>query len=759
MNTCATSVAALAALMLCAGAVAAEVPAQEEQAAAEAAVAQEPLHWKGRSSSGAQFYVLESPFDEESVTSFFEQYRFIRDKDDVPPWFLGVFHLDAGVYRADETSVLRLEWWNPNWLNERAEGELDWKGLEIDLDYMRYRSAQLRFFPQGTFQNQECFPPLAPPNCVPVFGTRYTDPTLDAATNLPTGRFFSRRWRVAGQASLRPAEFDWNAGPLDEVLLSARREGRSGVRQRSTLLDDFRDLPPGVPENERFRGIVQQFDQNVTTLGAGLVASPRNGFTSLFQVDYEQFRERAPTLTGNQLFPATPPPANRAYFAIPDTNRLGGSAQLARRFGRATVQLGAYVTQLKQVGNRSPFQQQQGLDDTEVLTWSADLSGNLPFEIERFGRFSRFGIDGYFKALERRNDFDYRELAALAPPDGQVDPFLRRRSEYKGGAELYWRPAAGSQAGLGYRGLHIDRDLRFATTGEFLTPQNNLLEGNTTQHTFYVRARARLLRGLSLSGELGGLWAPEVGFPRDFSQALYFEGRASYSLPSARPTTLQIAGGVTDGRNDASNVTGANGSREKSFERTQWNWVATLSSTLRPSLSVFASVAQNHDEQEFAYLRSDFSRYTPGVRFFLDSNPVYRSDVVSLITGAHWQATDRFDLDIAPSVTWVRADFARTGQTSVDTMPPSQVPDTAAVLENVNAIRNRILSLDSSFGYEPRAGLRFEVGYRFDHYYAPSPREQFASLLPPGQKPFSLSTTQHTIRFAIELDWNELRSW
>ena len=47
-----------------------------------------------------------------------------------------------------------------------------------------------------------------------------------------------------------------------------------------------------------------------------------------------------------------------------------------------------------------------------------------------------------------------------------------------------------------------------------IEPELSLIENDNEKHAFYLRGRARLLRRMQLSGEVGWEYAPERGFPR-----------------------------------------------------------------------------------------------------------------------------------------------------------------------------------------------------------------------------------------------------
>jgi hypothetical protein len=144
--------------------------------------------------------------------------------------------------------------------------------------------------------------------------------------------------------------------------------------------------------------------------------------------------------------------------------------------------------------------------------------------------------------------------------------------------------------------------------------------------------------------------------------------------------------------------------RRKKFEQTLWSWGLTISAVPREDTSVFASFVQNGDDQEFDYLRSNVPRSSLApYELFLDSRPDYESDVRSLIVGGRAPLTDRLEANLSTTWTWNRVRFPDGGQT-------------AQVLEDVNEIKSRILSVEARLGYQVLSRLRVEVGYRFDDF-------------------------------------------
>ena len=108
------------------------------------------LSFEASGTLGADLYVIESPFDNDNVTGFFEQYRYIRDKGAELPFFADFTHLNLGLVRPDTTYLIRAERWSRNAINENTLLDINWKGLVVNAEIRRYRSDALRFFPMGT---------------------------------------------------------------------------------------------------------------------------------------------------------------------------------------------------------------------------------------------------------------------------------------------------------------------------------------------------------------------------------------------------------------------------------------------------------------------------------------------------------------------------------------------------------------------------------------------------------------------------------
>jgi hypothetical protein len=694
--------------------------------------AAEETELRGEATLGANLYHIDSPWDDDDVSSFFDRYHYVRDKDKDVPWFLDVTHLDVGLFRDDDTSLVRLERWSPWAKNDRAELAVDWERLRLDLDYHRFRTDELRVFPTGTFPD----PAMQP--LFPAFGTMFNPDVPNGAIFDDDNRLFDERLAVGGELRVRLDDLERGLPWLTEVSLLSRFGRHRGYTQDRFLLDQTREvvLLPAPGETQRFRGNRRELDQRVSTYGGGFVFSPLSQLTGAVDVSYESFRENASEVTFSDLTGFVPAPClpceGRGFDFVPDTDRFTGDLKLSGNVAGATVEAGAFYTRLDQDGSGSQLQQEFDLDEPVVDTWSVQGAFDLPLG-------ESMGVNGFAKFLRRSYDPVDDAFAALNPGEGQVDPTYEKRREFDAGLELTAQPVPGTRLAFGYSFESIDRDLDFADAVPAILPEYNLLNDEARSHTIYAHARARIFRRLQLSGELGWMWAPEVSYPRDLERALSGKVRASYALPRPVPFTLTLFGDFVNGENDDISLTGAmpGSGRSKDFERTEWSYGATLTAVPAPDLVLFGTFTQSRDEEEFDHLRSNLPRFfgPMPLQFFTDSSPLYKSNVSSLVTGGSYPLTPQLDLSLSSSVTWVRVDYHGSGDTS-----------TASVLDGTNDVRSRISSIDARLDYTLRPGLRLGLGYRYDNYHQDHQHEPVLTLDP------DFDDTRQTVTIDITVD-------
>jgi len=666
---------------------------------------------------------FEDPVDDDDVTGFFDLYEFTSGKSSGNPVQLGLSDLGLDVLGDEQTPLAQFRFLSPTsnlsltgsndepFLNQRADLFLRPEGVELDLDYRRMRTDELRLFP-----NPSGLAGL--PN--DAIGTTFNDDTR------PDDRFFTRRTGVGGEVRLRTQDLfeglELLGRQVPELTLRGGYEKRDGQRQ-------FRYLSEAAPSTSRWRGATTKLDQRASDLGGGLVLTPGGLFTLALDVDAEHFRENArPTLGFNS--------SNPINF-IPDTDRVTGSARLQRRFGqRGVVHAGFQGASLKQVDDRTPRQRTSGLTDNAIRYYSANAGAD--FNIAR-----DVSANAVFK-YDLRDNRIQRDTLLFRPDSGQVDPFLETLEEVEFGAEFVYRPRPTRLVALGYRGRWVDRDLDFADPtkpGGAILPDNTVINDETTTHSVYVRGRARVLRGVNLSAEAGYRTAPETGYIRELSEAAYFKFRGTYAAPLARPLTLSLFGRGEFGENDDFRQRSESGAPnpDRDFEHNHYAYGLTATHTPHRLVTLFASFFQNRDVQDFDLVRSNSPRYfeplAASVDFFKDNPLDYRSDLTNVLFGGSYQITQRTDLSASYSFTRSDSSFDAGNAT-------------ANTLERTSRIRSDLHSVDARVGHWLADGLRVYVGYRYDDYVD---RTDVPAGTGSVVTPFNLSTRQHTGTFGVTL--------
>ncbi len=666
---------------------------------------------------------FEHPVDDDDVTGFFDLYEFTSGKSGGSPVQLALSDLGLDVLGDEQTPLAQFRFLSPTsnlsltgsnaepFLNQRADLFLRPEGIELDLDYRRMRTDELRLFP-----NPSGLAGL--PN--DAIGTSFNDDTQ------PDGRFFTRRTGVDGEVRVRTQDLfeglERLGRQVPELSLRGGYEKRDGQRQ-------FRYLSEGAPSTSRWRGATTELDQRISDTGGGLVLTPAGLFTLALDADAQRFRENARPTPGFGS-------SNPINF-IPDTNRVTGTARLQRRFGqRGVVHAGFQGTSLKQVEDRTRRQGIGGLTDNAIRYYSA--SAGADFEIAR-----NVSANAIFR-YDLRDNRIQRNTPLFRPDSGQVDPFLETLEEVEFGAEFAYRPRPTQLVALGYRGRWVDRDLEFADPtkpGGAILPGNTVINDETTTHSVYVRGRARALRGVNLSAEVGYRTAPETGYIRELSEAAYFKFRGTYSAPLARPLTLSLFGRGEFGENDDFQQLSESGAPnpDRDFERNNYAYGLTATYAPHRLVTLFTSFFQHRDAQDFDLVRSNFPRYfeplAASVDFFEDNPLDYRSDLTNVLFGGNYLITERTDLSASYS-------FTRSGS-SFDAGN-----STAGALDVPSRIRSDIHSVDTRVGHWLTDGLRVYVGYRYDDYVD---RNDVPAGTGSIAAPFSLSTRRHTGTFGITL--------
>ncbi len=688
---------------------------------------------------GTRLYVVESPYDNDNVTGFFDQYRYIEKKDQRLSYFFDfqdLFqHVDLGLMREDGTYLLRAEHFSRNAINSNTLFDFDWRGLDIDAEIWRIRSDSLLFFPSGT--EEGWVPPPGEQPSTFALGSTYSPMVSAGDFFVRDDRIYVERLSAGGEIGFRPEDFGLDTAFLDQARMRARHETRTGYRQDSFLLDSREN----ISSLQSFRGNGRRIDQSLTSLGSSLVLSPPGALTGLIAFDFEHFEEEAPIVTLADLAtPAsgiTPPNARpetlgREFFFVPDTNRFSLSLELARRGGGATFDFGAFASHLEQTGRRSNLQSLKGLPDNAVTTASAHADFFIPF--------GSVDLTGFVKYNHRNNDLNQAVFAQLEPFDRQESPYIKKRGELQASLEAGVSPYRGSRLGLGYALDRVDRDLVYPDPGSSgILPRVSLIGEKSLRHRVFLEGRGRFFRSLRASGELSYFRAPEVAYPTDLSEGIDFRARTHYTLPLSLlefPISLTASGRVLDGENKEFELPCpaalACDSRKRKFERLEWGY--DLGLTLMPgdSFVFYGTFSQAADRQDFQYMRTDFPRYFEGASFFIDSIPHYESDVKSLTLGGTANAFYGIDFGLSASFTWV--DLSANGDSNVGS-------NVGKLINEANRVDSRIFSLDGEIDYRISPVFEFGIGYRY---------EEFVDDAQLGPLDFDSSVHRITLRVSID---------
>lgn len=691
-----------------------------------AAAAEDPeIRWSA--SLEAALHNIASHEADDDVTGFFDQYQFIPNKSSALPVELGLSEAAFDLLGAGETPELQFRLDSPTsnlgisgseadhpFLNQRAllSGRLP--GFSADVHYRRLRTEDLRRYPDPSGS-----------------GIPFTDLTG------PGDRFFQERTGFDATLRFRPQDsFEGLPGFLDrlggEVDVRGGYQGRDGQRQRRFLLSaDWISLD-------------QKVDQEVGSIGGGVLVAPHGWFTLALDVDHQRFRENASTLTDTGLgapFPSSTPP--RPIGFVPDTDRTTASARIrSHPVERVDIRGAFQWSRLEQVDSLTPGQRQQGLDQNEVQFVSANLLGDVRI-------LDALSANAFFKFDERDNRID----PALLRLDGQtqVNEFLKNWRRFAAGGELVYAFHGPDRVAVGARMERVERDLRFdPNAADLRILATNALVADTTQTwTVYGRTRLRPLRGLGVRAELGYRGAPKTGYVVDLDRYVYGKADVSYVLELARPVALSAFARGGSGRNRDFSAVGGLGPNpsgaavDRNFDRMQVSWGVSATSSPWKRVTLFSSFFQSRDDQDYRLVLSDQPRYyqdTVPLVFTADGPVDYRSDDLGVVLGADFQLDERTDAGLSYSFNRIDTRYRRTGSTSGN----------IATIADEHRIDADIHRVALHVGRRLREGLRVTAGYSLDLYDDRSPPHG-AGVVPP----FDLGTYQHTVTVGVTLT-NEL---
>jgi hypothetical protein len=671
---------------------------------------------------------VDSDQDDDSVSGFFDQYRYTPNKD---PGFgieIGLRDLNFDWVEDRETRLqIRFDSRSSNlgitgsdvdepFWNQRGLllGRTD--AFRLDAEYRRMRTEKLRVFPETD----------AGGGALP-----FTDLTRRS------DRFFRDRTAFGGEIRWRPdVSFGQEGGQaesrsrfLPEMSLRAGTERREAKRQIRTLLN---------PGND-WLATTDTRGHDVHDVGVGMLVVPIAGITLTADYDYQEFETDNANLDDDLPFAST----SRSVDFVPSTERHTGRIQLHKRIeDRATVSAGFQVTRLEQKSPETPAQRATGFGDNETLAYTAQLSGDLRVT-------DSVSAGASVKYAYRDHDLD-RSGPLFSPTNGtQADEFLKTYKRIDAEAELRYRASRRARFAAGVELLWIDRELDFAESGlanPVIQPETALVNDETQMWTIFGQADLRPLPLLGVRAKLSYRVAPDTGYVTDLDN--YFEGeiRGNYTLPIARPANLSLfVRGGTGENSDFSLVGGLapdppGPAVDRDFERSHVTLGMTGDWAWRDDAMLFGSIFYSHDDQSDNLLLSNLQRYFQEVipiTFRSVGDLDFSSDEINLVSGVKVNASKRTDWSLTYGYT--------RAETSYDIGSDIAVQ----LIHSNRKVEADIHSIDFGIRHRVREGMRFFAGYRIQYFSDGVSRPSSISSV---RRPPDRSDLRHTVTVGVTLN-------
>jgi len=669
---------------------------------------------------------VHSSYDNDGLGGFFDQYEFTPNKASGGSLELGI--RDASFdWIEDDAPRIQFRYDSPTsnlgvsgadldnaFQNQRALLLGRTEAFQLDVDYRRLRTEQLRIYPE-TQAGGAALP--------------YTDLTGK------NDRFYRERTGFQSELRWRPAET--LAGESEAAgWLAPELAFRSGFDRRESRVQQRALLNPG----NDWLALERRAGDDVVDVGAGVLVAPGGLFTAILDFDYQTYDADNAELDSGLPFAST----GRSVGFVPSTERGTGEVSLHARFGdRAVVTAGFQATVLDQEDPKTPAQRAVGLGRNKAVVYSAQLSGDV-----RIAR--NVSANAYVKYVYRDHDLN-NNTPIFNPGNGtQVDEILETYHRVDAGAEGIYRPLRGVKLAAGARILRIDRDLDFAPAGfgnPVILEENAWVDDETTMWTVYGRADWRPLPGLGIRTELSFRDAPDTGYVTDLDG--YVEGRlnASYVVPVTRPTSVSFH--VRGGRGENSDFSAVEGvgpdppgpSRKRDYERSHWNVGLSGDMAVRRDLTLFSSLYFGQDEQTDKLLLSNLQRYFQDavpLTFRKPGNVEFRTDELGLVFGSQYWLSERTDAGLSYSFTLAKSEYRDSGA----------VPELQLIGDN-RVVDAEIHSIDLELRHQIREGMRVFGGYRLQVYSDGASKPNSPSS---SRQPGDRTDTRHTVTFGITLN-------
>jgi hypothetical protein len=671
---------------------------------------------------------VDSDQDDDSVSGFFDQYRYTPNKD--PGFGIEIGLRDLSFdWVEDRETRLQIRFDSPSsnlgitgsdvdepFWNQRGLLFGRTKAFRLDADYRRMRTEELRVFPETE----------AGGGALP-----FTDLTRrsDRFFRDRTGFGGTIRWRPDVSFGREDGQAESRSRFLPEMSLRAGTERREAKQQIRTLLN---------PGNDWLATTDTQ-GHDVHDVGVGMLVVPIAGITLTADYDYQEFETDSANLDDDLPFAST----SRSVAFVPSTERHTGRIQLHKRIeDRATVSAGFQVTHLEQKAPETSAQRATGFGENETLAYTARVSSDLRVT-------DSVSASASVKYAYRDHDLD-RSGPLFSPTNGtQVDEFLETYRRIDAEMELRYRASRRARFAAGVELLWIDRDLDFADSGlanPVIQPGTALVNDETQMWTIFGQADLRPLPLLGVHARLSYRVAPDTGYVTDLDN--YFEGelRGNYTFPTARPASLSLflRGGIGE-NSDFSLVGGLapdppGPAADRDFERSHVTLGMTGDWVWRDDTTLFGSIFYSHDEQSDDLLLSNLQRYFQEVipiTFRSAGNLDFGSDEINLVMGAKVNASERTEWNLT------------YGYTRAETSYDSGSDVAIQLIDSNREVEADIHSIDLGVRHRVREGMRLFAGYRIQYYSDGASRP---SSLGSVRRPPDRSDLRHTVTVGVTLN-------
>lgn len=611
--------------------------------------------------------------------------------------------LDFDVkYQPDDKTIFTAKRWGEGQYRHGGTAQWDNERLKFTADYNFFRRStggidylfSPDLVPGGT---DSAYYPQGSTNTNSGYAAKFNDDanrTLYHVNRLAYGLGFTLKPGVLGATTTLSINFD---GYL--------RYGRR--RQTFALGGSDVSKAPIAPTSDfvlqRWRGFVENVDENMNRLTWSVTTSPRNLLNFAYTGSVETYDNRAKDYTHRDIPLVAPyfynPTADqtRPLGFTPDSTLGSHALKISKTVGTAVVAAGYSMSKLEQDSFTQP-QIRLGYTIGQVQTVNSFVDFDAAVT-------PVVGLQGHFRFGQRDNESSYPVARLLDGSTAQTLGVRTNRIESKNyGLAAVFRPRGlGSTVTVGWRADDKSRDLTYHATE--IIPSVSTYRSDTETDELYGRWSSLNLRGFTLRLTSSYAWADRTGLVTEPSQALGLKAALNYT--AANGTHFSSYYSVKDRENDDHGWTDKAVATPRTYSQ-------DLSSTMHSS-----GVALNWkpSKEANAYIGFDWTRMDASVLFFESSR-------------RRFEATTTFGLrDIVGSLVdnylvTVGGDFKATGRTTFDWSYTLAEADgnlasgyVADQLDRIDDTLDNVLhTIELGLRCDLAKNRQLRFGYRYDKY-------------------------------------------